>query len=108
MLKSKIHRAIVTDANIGYEGSISIDPDLLEQTYILEYEQVHIYNVTNGQRFVTYAIKGNKGDICVNGAAAKLVNIGDVIIIASYGSLEYNDVMKGYKPIVTYCDNKGE
>ena len=86
MLKSKIHRATVTDADLNYEGSISIDEKLLAAADILPYEKVAIYNVSNGERFTTYAIKGkkNSGTICLNGAAARKVSKGDLIIIASY------------------------
>ena len=91
MLKSKIHRVRVTDANVDYEGSIALDPSIMKKADIREYEQVHIYNVTNGERFVTYSIKGDVGDICINGAAAKKVNIGDMIIICSYCMVDERD-----------------
>jgi len=105
MLKSKIHRAIVTDANVDYEGSIAIDPAILKQANIAEFEQVHIYNITNGERLITYAIIGNKGDICINGAAARKVNIGDVIIIAAYALYDETEVnWFGSKPKIVYCD----
>ena len=86
MLKSKIHRATVTDADLNYEGSISVDQALLQAADILPYEKVAIYNVSNGERFSTYAIIGkeNSGVICLNGAAARKVARGDTIIIASY------------------------
>ena len=86
MLKSKIHRATVTEANIEYEGSVTIDQDLLEQADILPYEQVDIWDCTNGGRLTTYAIRGERGSgaICINGAAAHLVKPGDVVIIASW------------------------
>jgi aspartate 1-decarboxylase len=89
LLKSKIHRATVTDANLHYEGSVTIDQDLLEQTNIVPYEQVHIYDVNNGHRLVTYAIVGPRGsgEICINGAAAHLVHPGDLIIICAYAQL---------------------
>ena len=90
MLKSKIHRATVTEANIEYEGSVSIDPALLRAADILPYEQVDIYDCTNGERLHTYAIEGEpgSGEICINGAAAHRVKPGDVVIIASYVQLE--------------------
>ena len=86
MLKSKIHRARVTDCNIDYEGSITIDSDLLRAADILAYEKVEILNINNGARFSTYAIEGNpgSGDICLNGAAARLACVDDVIIIITY------------------------
>ena len=90
MLKSKIHRATVTDANIEYEGSITLDEGLMEAAGILPFEQVHIYNITNGARFQTYAIKGERGsgEVCINGAAAHLAKKGHMVIIASYASME--------------------
>jgi aspartate 1-decarboxylase len=90
MLKSKIHRARVTEACLDYEGSISIDPLLLEAADIIEYEQVHIYNISNGERFTTYAITGKQdsGVICLNGAAARKVSVNDLIIICTYVALE--------------------
>ena len=86
MLKSKIHRACVTQADLDYEGSITISPELLKASNILPYEAVNVWNVTAGTRFETYAITGEKGstDICVNGAAAHLVTPGDLVIIASF------------------------
>ncbi|QDV28786.1 Aspartate 1-decarboxylase precursor [Planctopirus ephydatiae] len=89
-LKSKIHRATITEALLHYEGSITVDRVLLELADILVHEQVHIYNITNGERFITYAIEGppNSGVICVNGAGARLVQPGDLIIICSYVQME--------------------
>ncbi|MBN2808464.1 MAG: aspartate 1-decarboxylase [Deltaproteobacteria bacterium] len=86
MFKGKLHRATVTDANLSYEGSITIDKTLLEASGILPYEQVHIYNLTNGARFTTYVIEGDydSGEICINGAAARLARKGDMVIIAAY------------------------
>ncbi len=86
MLKSKIHRATVTEANVEYEGSVTIDKDLLELADIVPYEQVDIWNCTNGNRLTTYAIEGERGsgNICINGAAAHLMKPGDVVIIASW------------------------
>jgi len=88
MLKSKIHRARVTETNIDYEGSITIDRKLMEEADILPCEQVHGLNINNGARFITYAIEGEKGEICVNGAAARLVTKGDTILILSYCHVE--------------------
>jgi aspartate 1-decarboxylase len=107
MLKSKIHRAKVTDACLDYEGSVSIDSILLDQADILEYEQVHIYNVSNGERFTTYAIKGEPGSgvICLNGAAARKVSVKDLIIICSYVVLEDSEC-KGFKARNIFVDEK--
>jgi aspartate 1-decarboxylase len=107
MFKSKIHRATVTDADLNYEGSITIDEDLLEAAGMLPYEKVDIYNITNGARFSTYTIVGKrgKGEICLNGAAARLVQKGDLVIIVSYAM--YNEEeLKNYKPVVVHVDAK--
>ncbi len=105
MLKSKIHRAKVTDANLDYEGSITIDSSLLEKTDILPYEKVEIYNVSNGERFSTYAIKGESGSgiICINGAAARKASRGDIIIIASYVITDDAEA-KSWKPKCIYVN----
>src|SRR5258708_39613258 len=92
MLKSKIHRATVTDANLDYEGSITIDADLMRAADILGHEQVHVVNVTNGERLVTYAIPGGEGVICLNGAAAHKCRPGDTVIIISYASVPEAEV----------------
>ena len=88
--KSKLHRATVTHADVDYEGSVTIDEDLLEAADIAEYEAVHVWNVTNGSRLVTYALKGPRGSkvVCINGAAAHLTQPGDKVIIATYADLE--------------------
>ena len=93
-LRCKIHRATVTEANVDYEGSITIDRDLLDAAGLLPYDKVEIYNVTRGTRFETYAIEGEPGarDICVNGAAAHLVEVGDRVIIACYCTLEPREI----------------
>jgi aspartate 1-decarboxylase len=93
MLKSKIHRACVTGACIDYEGSVTIDSTLLEAANIIEYEQVHIYNVCNGERFTTYVIKGEPGSgvICLNGAAARKVAVNDLVIICTYVALNESE-----------------
>ncbi len=87
MLKSKIHRAHVTEANIEYEGSITIDRKLMEAADILPWEQVHVLNVNTGARFTTYAIEGEKGEVCLNGAAARLGIKGDIVIILTYSDV---------------------
>jgi len=105
MLKSKIHRAVVTDANLHYVGSVTIDPDLLDAADILEHEQVAIVDIDNGARLETYAIAGvrGSGDMCLNGAAARLVQAGDRIIVISYA--EYDDAeMAQYVPRVVHVD----
>jgi aspartate 1-decarboxylase len=88
MLKSKLFGLRVADADPKCEGSITLDPEWMRKADILEYEQVHVLDVTNGKRFVTYAIAGEEGDVCVNGAASKLVEIGDDVIVLSYAVLD--------------------
>ncbi|MBZ4643427.1 MAG: aspartate 1-decarboxylase [Deferribacteres bacterium] len=107
MFKSKIHRATVTDADLHYEGSITIDKDLMDMANILTYEKVDIYNITNGARFSTYTIDGKRGsgEICLNGAAARLVQPGDMIIIVSYGQYDEEEI-KNHNPIVVQVDEK--
>jgi len=105
MLKSKIHRATVTDCDLHYVGSITIDPDLLEVADILEHEQVHVVDIDNGARFETYTIRGERGsgDMRVNGAAARLVHRGDTIIVISYGSYDEADLER-YGPRVVHVE----
>lgn len=105
MLKSKIHRATVTGADVNYEGSITLDPVLMEAADILPYEQVHVVDVNNGARLVTYAIEGtpNSGDVILNGAAARLVNVGDIVIVISYRDVP-EDELHGYHPRLVYVD----
>ena len=91
-LRSKIHRAKVTHTSIDYEGSISIDESLLKKANIDEYDQVQVVNLTNGNRFWSYAIEGTAGEICINGAAAHLSDIGDLVIIMTYGIYENNNI----------------
>lgn len=107
MLKSKIHRARVTNCNIDYEGSITIDSNLLKAADILPYERVEILNVHNGARFSTYAIEGNpgSGDICLNGAAARLANRGDIVIILTYHEVP-SDEAAHVKPRMVYLDSR--
>jgi len=107
MLKSKIHRATVTDADLHYVGSITVDPDLLEAADILEHEQVAVVDVDNGARFETYTIAGERGsgEMKVNGAAARLVHRGDTIIVISYA--QYDRVeMEHYEPTVVHVDRQ--
>jgi len=105
MLKSKIHRARVTDCNIDYEGSITIDSDLLKAADIFPYERVEILNVNNGARFSTYAIEGNpgSGDVCLNGAAARLACVDDVVIILTYQEVPSEEAEQ-VKPRMVYVD----
>ena len=107
LLKSKIHRVTVTDANIEYEGSITVDRDLMDAADFHHYEQVHIFNVTNGNRFVTYVIEGGRGsnDICVNGAAAHLAKKGDCLIVASFASYSESEC-KAHIPKLVYVDGQ--
>ena len=109
MLKSKIHRATVTDCDLHYVGSITIDPDLLEAADILEHEQVHVVDVDNGARFETYTIAGERGsgEMKVNGAAARLVHRGDTIIVISYASYDAAE-MADYEPKVVHVNRANE
>lgn len=109
MLKGKIHRAKVVQAELDYVGSITIDEDLLEASGIYEYEKVHIVDIDNGNRFETYTIAGQRGSglICLNGAAARCVQVGDKIIIMSYCELENNEV-KAHKPKVVFVDEENK
>jgi aspartate 1-decarboxylase len=107
MLKSKIHRARVTDANINYEGSITIDSKLMKAADILPYEQVHVLNINNGSRFTTYAIEGeaSSGAICLNGAAARLAVKGDIVIILTYAQVP-EGVTRDNRPKVVHVNEK--
>ena len=107
MLKSKIHRAILTGANLDYEGSISIDEELLKESGVRCYEQVHVVNVNNGTRLITYAIaaKAGSGEIALNGAAARLGMPGDIVIIIAYCTIDENDTEK-HAPKIVLVDSK--
>lgn len=109
MLKSKIHRVRVTHSELDYEGSCAIDQDLLSAANIQEYEQIQIYNVTNGERFTTYAIiaKSGSGTISVNGAAAHKAKPGDIVIVATYGTLDERDT-KLHKPKIIHVDTENK
>lgn len=107
MLKSKIHRATVTGADLEYEGSISVCPGLIDQARLYLNEKVDIYNCTNGERFSTYVIPGEKGQICLNGAAARKVHRGDVVIIASYVWMDPEEV-KTHQPKVLLVNEANE
>src|SRR5687767_11219915 len=107
MMKGKIHRATVTEANLDYVGSLTVDEDLLERSDILPYEQVHVVNVTNGERLITYAIRGARGSgvICLNGAAAHKGKAGDIVIVIAYG--EYSDdEARALEPSVVFVDDQ--
>jgi aspartate 1-decarboxylase len=109
LLKSKIHRATVTQADLHYEGSITVDHDLLEAADILHHEQVDVLDITNGARLTTYAIPGRRGsgEICINGAAAHLIDPGDMVIIVSYA--EYDEAeLKDYEPHVILVDEHNQ
>ena len=107
MLKSKIHRATVTQADLHYEGSVTIDQNLLEAADILPYEMVSIWNITNGNRFDTYALSGEPGSgvVCVNGAAARLVSPGDLIIIATFVGMDDAEA-KAIEPKLVFVDER--
>lgn len=102
ILKSKIHRARVTEANLNYEGSITIDKELMQAADIVNFERVSVWNIANGERFDTYAVEGEKksGIVCLNGAAARLVSVGDCVIIASFCELEEKEIAKHNPKIV--------
>jgi aspartate 1-decarboxylase len=106
ILKSKIHRVSVTEANINYIGSITIDENLMDAANIMEYEKVHVVNVSNGERFITYVIKGKRGSgiICLNGAAAHKANIGDIVIILSYAIMSPEEA-KTHVPVCIFPKN---
>jgi aspartate 1-decarboxylase len=109
MLKSKIHRARITDSDLHYVGSITIDPDLLESSDILEHELVHVLDVDNGARFETYTIAGERGsgEVKVNGAAARLVHTGDTVIVVSYASYDERE-LESYEPVVVHVNSNNE
>jgi aspartate 1-decarboxylase len=109
MLKGKIHRATVTEANVDYEGSITVDPLLLEAAGIVPFEQVHVLDISNGSRLSTYAIDGEPGSggICINGAAARLVNEGDLVIILAYDLLSEEEVRE-HKPRLVYVNERNQ
>ena len=107
MLRAKIHRATVTQCDLNYEGSCGIDEELLEAADIREFEKIELYNVNNGERFSTYAIKGKRGsgEISLNGAAARLAHLGDLLIICTYAPMTDEQVAT-YKPKIVFVDEK--
>ena len=104
MMKSKIHRATVTDANLEYVGSISLDPELMKLADILEWEQVTVVDINNGARFETYAIVGGPGEVCLNGAAARLVQRGDKVIVITYADYEAQEI-ENFAPCIVHVDS---
>jgi len=106
MMKSKIHRATVTDANLDYIGSITIDRDLMNRANLLEFEQVAVVDIDNGARLETYVIEGEpgSGEICLNGAAAHLVHPGHKIIVISYGDYDDTELQAGHQPTIVHVD----
>jgi aspartate 1-decarboxylase len=105
VIKSKIHKVTITGANLNYIGSITIDEDLIDAANLIENEKVHVLDLNNGERLETYVIKGirGSGDICLNGAAARKVLIGDIIIIMSYAFVDFNEA-KSFKPVIIFPD----
>ena len=109
LLKSKIHRAIVTEADLDYVGSISIDAALMDAANLVEYEKVHVLSVTTGARIETYVIKSprSSGEICINGAAAHLIKKDEMVIIVSYGRMNKQDINK-FKPAIVHVNDKNQ
>lgn len=109
VFKSKIHRATVTDADLHYEGSVTISRDLMKKANFLPFEQVHIWNVTNGNRLITYVLEGeeNTGTICINGAGAHLMHKGDIVIIGSFASMTQEEAAS-YNPTVVFVDENNK
>jgi aspartate 1-decarboxylase len=107
ILKSKIHRVTVTEANLNYIGSIAIDEDLMDAANIIENEKVQVLDLNNGERLETYVIKGEKGsgNICLNGAAARRVLVGDILLIMSYASMDFEEA-KSFHPVIVFPDTK--
>ena len=107
MMKSKIHRATITGADLNYVGSITLDPRLMELADLMEHEQVHVLDIDNGARFETYVIRGGPGDVIINGAAARLVHSGDKVIVISYA--HYNEAeLEAYEPLVVHVDEENQ
>jgi aspartate 1-decarboxylase len=107
VLKSKIHNVTITEANMLYIGSVAIDEDLMEASNIIENEKVQVLNMNNGERLETYVIKGRRGsgEICMNGPAARKVAVGDVIIIMSYATIDFDEA-KSFRPLIIFPDTK--
>ncbi len=107
LMKSKIHRATVTDADLTYEGSVSLGPELIKAADFYLNEKVDILNCNNGNRFSTYVIEGQPGEVTLNGAAARLVQKGDVVIIVSYAQID-RELARNHKPVVVFVDEKNK
>ena len=108
MMQSKIHRVTITDANLNYVGSITIDKNLMKAANLLEFQKVDVLDINNGERFSTYIIKGEKkGEICLNGAAARKVCVGDLVIIVSYADMDANEA-KTHKPTIVHVNEENE
>ncbi len=109
LLKSKIHRATLTEANLNYIGSIAIDEDLMDAANLIENEKVSIYNITNGERLDTYVIRGKRGTgvISLNGAAARKAQVGDLVIIVSYATMDFDEAKK-FKPSIVFPDQNNK
>jgi aspartate 1-decarboxylase len=109
LFKAKIHRATVTHADLDYEGSVTISGELMDAAGMIEHEQVHVWNVTRGTRLVTYTIRGDdhSGIVCINGAAAHLMNTGDKVILATFAEVEAAEAA-GWKPTVVFVDDKNK
>jgi aspartate 1-decarboxylase len=105
MMKSKIHRATITGANLDYVGSITLDARLMELADIREFEHVHVLDIDNGARFETYAMAGGRGDVILNGAAARLVHPGDRVIVITYGTYDEAE-LEGYAPLIVHVDEQ--
>jgi|ERR1035437_33508 aspartate 1-decarboxylase len=107
LLKSKIHRVTITEANLNYVGSVTIDEDLMDAANVIEFEKVQVLNVNSGERIETYIIKGPRGSgaICLNGPAARKASVGDVVIIASYASMDFEEAKK-FKPTIIFPDTR--
>ena len=110
MLKSKIHRAVVTHCELHYEGSCAIDEDLLDAAGLVENEQIDVWNINNGERFSTYAIKGERGSgmISLNGSAARRAHLGDLVIIAAFAMVDENERTAGWHPKLVFVDEKNK
>ncbi len=109
ILKSKIHRATITEANLNYIGSIAIDEDLMDAVNLIENERVHVYNISNGERLETYIIKGKRGSgiISLNGAAARKAQVGDLVIIVSYAHMDFDEA-RSFKPAIIFPDKNNK
>lgn len=109
VFKSKLHRVRVTEADLNYEGSVTIDADLMDAAQILPWEQVNVLNVNNGERFDTYAIRGPRGSgvVCLNGPAARLAHVGDLVIILTYAQMEREELLR-HTPIVVHVDENNK